>query len=203
MTMDASTNLVLASSSTVRARLLREAGLAFQTHPARIDEDAVKQSMLGEGAKPRDIADALAELKAMRISPRYPNGMVIGADQILVCEGCLFSKPLDRAEAQRHLEMLSGKRHDLVTAAVIARGGSVIWRRVDIVKLTMRELSPTFISDYLDRTGEDALESVGCYRLEGLGVQLFQKIDGDFFTILGLPLLAILDFLRLHKVIET
>jgi septum formation protein len=203
MPMDASSDLILASSSTVRARLLREAGLAFETHPARIDEDAIKQSMLGEGAKPRDVADALAELKATRISGRYPNAMVIGADQILVCDGQLFSKPRDQEEARRHLETLSGNRHDLVTAATIARAGSVIWRRVDIVKLTMRELSPTFISHYLEQTGEDALESVGCYRLEGLGVQLFQKIDGDFFTILGLPLLAILDFLRLHKVIET
>jgi len=128
---------------------------------------------------------------------------VIGADQILVSEDRLFSKPRDVQEARAHLETLSGKRHDLVTAATIARAGSIIWRRVDIVKLTMRELSSTFISDYLERTGEDALESVGCYRLEGLGVQLFQKIDGDYFTILGLPLLAILDFLRLHKVVAS
>ena len=200
---DSPVDLILASSSTVRARLLREAGLNFETHPARIDEDAIKQSMLGEGAKPRDIADTLAELKSLRISSRYPNAMVIGADQILVCDGVLFSKPNDMQEARRHLETLSGKRHDLVTAATIARAGSVIWRRVDIVKLTMRDLSPAFISHYLEQAGEDALESVGCYRLEGLGVQLFQKIDGDYFTILGLPLLAILDFLRLHKVIDS
>ena len=203
MTAEPSSDLILASSSTVRARLLREAGLNFETHPARIDEDAIKQSMLGEGAKPRDIADTLAELKSQRISSRYPNAMVIGADQILVCDGELFSKPNDMQEARSHLETLSGKRHDLVTATTIARAGSVIWRRVDIVKLTMRDLSPAFISHYLEQTGEDALESVGCYRLEGLGVQLFQKIDGDFFTILGLPLLAILDFLRLHKVIDS
>lgn len=201
MPAEPSSDLILASSSSVRARLLREAGLSFETHPARVDEDAIKQAMLGEGAKPRDIADTLAELKATRISSRYPNAMVIGADQILVCEDKLFSKPRDMNEARGHLETLSGKRHDLVTAAVIARAGSVIWRRVDIVKLTVRDLSPAFISDYLERAGEDALESVGCYRLEGLGVQLFQKIDGDYFTILGLPLLAILDFLRLHKVI--
>ena len=180
---DSPVDLILASSSTVRARLLREAGLNFETHPARIDEDAIKQSMLGEGAKPRDIADTLAE-----------HGLL---DRVL------FSKPNDMQEARRHLETLSGKRHDLVTAATIARAGSVIWRRVDIVKLTMRDLSPVFISHYLEQAGEDALESVGCYRLEGLGVQLFQKIDGDYFTILGLPLLAILDFLRLHKVIDS
>ena len=203
MMTEPSSDLILASSSTVRAGLLREAGLRFETHPARIDEDAIKEAMLREGAKPRDIADTLAELKAARISSRYPNALVIGADQILVSEDRLFSKPRDIQEARAHLETLSGKRHDLVTAATIARAGSIIWRRVDIVKLTMRELSSTFISDYLERTGEDALESVGCYRLEGLGVQLFQKIDGDYFTILGLPLLAILDFLRLHKVVAS
>ncbi len=196
-------DLILASSSPVRARLLRDAGLSFDIVPARVDEDSIKEAMLGEGAKPRDIADALADLKSQRISSRHPHAMVIGADQVLVCEGQLFNKPRDIGEARRHLETFSGKRHDLVTAATVAKGGAVIWRRVDIVKLTMRELSPRFISDYLEQTGDDALESVGCYRLEGLGVQLFQKIDGDYFTILGLPLLAMLDFLRLHKVIAT
>jgi septum formation protein len=195
--------LILASSSSVRARLLKEAGLEFRVDPARIDEDAIKQSMLETGAKPRDIADALAELKALRISNRCGEAFVLGVDQILVLEDVLFNKPRDRAEARAHLEELSGKQHALVTAAVIARAGASIWRRVDIVKMTMRPLSESFITDYLERAGDDVLESVGCYRLEGLGVQLFQKIEGDYFTILGLPLLAILDFLRLHQVVPT
>lgn len=196
-------NLILASSSIVRARLLRDAGLDFAIEPARIDEEAIKESMLGEGVKPRDIADALAELKALRVSGRHGDAFVIGADQILVCEDRLFNKPRDRAEARDHLSFLSGKRHDLITAAVIARTGAAIWRRVDTVRLTMRTLSESFIDDYLDRAGDDVLESVGCYRLEGLGVQLFQRIEGDYFTVLGLSLLAVLDFLRLHKVVAT
>lgn len=196
-------NLILASSSIVRARLLRDAGLDFAIEPARIDEEAIKESMLGEGVKPRDIADALAELKALRVSGRHGDAFVIGADQILVCEDRLFNKPRDRAEARDHLSFLSGKRHDLITAAVIARTGAAIWRRVDTVRLTMRALSESFIDDYLERAGDDVLESVGCYRLEGLGVQLFQRIEGDYFTVLGLPVLAVLDFLRLHKVVAT
>ena len=203
MAFDPSADLILASSSTVRARLLRDAGLSFEIAPARVDEESIKEAMLLEGALPRDIADALAELKSARISGRYPGAMVIGADQILVCDGTLYNKPRDLDEARQHLRAFSGKRHDLVTAATIAKGGAVIWRRVDIVKLTMRDLSADFITDYLERAGEDVLQSVGGYRLEGLGVQLFQRIEGDYFTILGLPLLAILDFLRLHKVIGT
>jgi septum formation protein len=196
-------DLILASSSSVRARLLRDAGLDFSVEPARIDEDAIKESMLGEGAKLRDIADALAELKALRISSRHGEAFVLGADQILVCEGRMLNKPRDLADAGDHLRFLSDKRHDLITAAVIARAGATIWRRVDVVHLTMRALSESFIADYLEQAGDDVLESVGCYRLEGLGVQLFQRIDGDFFTILGLPLLAVLDFLRLHKVVAS
>ncbi|HKJ73874.1 MAG TPA: Maf family protein, partial [Alphaproteobacteria bacterium] len=179
MTNDPSPTLILASSSTSRATLLREAGLDFAIQPARVDEEAIKQAMQGEGAKPRDIADALAELKSQRISSRQPHAMVIGADQILVCENRLFNKPGDMDEARAHLEFLSGKRHDLVSGTTIARAGSVIWRRIDIVKMTMRELSESFISGYLERAGEDVLGSVGCYRLEGLGVQLFRKIEGD------------------------
>ena len=128
---------------------------------------------------------------------------MIGADQILVCDGKLFSKPGDIAEARAHLEALSGKRHDLITATVIARAGASIWRRVDIARLTMRDLSPDFITDYLEKTGGDVLGSVGCYRLEGMGVQLFQHIEGDYFAILGLPLVAVLDFLRLHRVVPS
>jgi len=196
-------DLILASSSSVRARLLRDAGLDFTVDAPRIDEEAIKESMLREGAKSRDIADALAELKALRISQRHDRAFVIGADQILVCDGKLFSKPRDRTEARKHLESLSGKRHDLVTAAVIARGGAAIWRRVDIARLTMRDLSPGFITDYLEKAGDDVLGGVGCYRLEGLGVQLFQNVAGDYFTILGLPLVAVLDFLRLHQVVAS
>jgi nucleoside triphosphate pyrophosphatase len=196
-------DLILASSSVVRARLLRDAGLDFAVEAARVDENMIKESMLRENVKPRDIADALAELKAMRISARHDEAFVIGADQILVADGKLYSKPRDLAEARAHLEALSGKRHDLITATVIAKAGAAIWRRVDVARLTMRELSPGFIGDYLEAVGDDAFSSVGCYRLEGMGVQLFQTIDGDYFTILGLPLLAVLDFLRLHRVVAS
>ncbi|MEX1146877.1 MAG: nucleoside triphosphate pyrophosphatase [Sphingomonadales bacterium] len=201
MTTGSGTDLVLASASPARARLLRGAGIDFRVQRVGVDEDAVKDAMLAEGAKPRDIADTLAEMKALRGSMPDPRALVIGADQVLVLDGVLYSKPVDRAAARDQLQTLRGKTHELVTAVAAARGGSVVWRHVETVRLTMRAFTDAFLDDYLARAGDGVLSSVGCYHLEGLGVHLMDRIDGDHFTVQGLPLLALLRFLRDHGVL--
>ena len=190
------TRLILASGSSTRAGLLRAAGIEFETLPARVDEEAMKTSLLAEGAKPRAIADALAELKALRVSGKRPDALVLGADQILEIDGELVSKSEDLEAAAALLKRLRGKTHALITAAVLARGGVPIWRHVVRINLTMRDFSDAFVTDYLAREGEAILGSVGCYHLEGLGLQLFAAIDGDYFAILGLPMLPLLTALR-------
>lgn len=190
------TALVLASGSATRAHMLRAAGVDFAVTPARVDEEAVKHSLLGEGAPPRAIADALAELKAVRVSNSRPDALVLGADQVLEIDGELVSKSETVAAAGKLLRQLRGKTHKLITAAVLARGGTAIWRQVDTVSLTMRDFSDDFLECYLREEGTDILGSVGCYRLEGRGLQLFARIDGDYFAILGLPMLALLTALR-------
>ena len=192
--------LVLASASSSRASLLKSAGVDIAIAPANVDEAAIKKIMLAEGGDAASIALALAEEKARVISRDQPGALVIGADQILVCGGQLYDKPPDMAAAAQHLAGLQGKAHDLATAAVVVLGGKVIWQNVSSPHLTMRGLSGPEIARYLKHTGPKALESVGAYQLEGLGATLFDDIDGDFFTILGLPLLPLLAFLRARDI---
>ena len=186
--------LILASQSEARAALLRDAGLAFSTRPAHIDEAAVKAAGLAEGAGAVEVALALAGLKAARV--REPGVVVIGADQILVCNGRWFDKPATAADARGHLLALRGQRHELVTAVVCLRDGVEIWRHVAQPKLVMRSFSEAFLDAYLMLEGVRVLGSVGAYRLEGPGVHLFDRIDGEHASILGLPLLPLLGFLR-------
>ena len=189
--------IILASKSAARTAVLKGAGVAFETAVAGVDEEAVKTGLLADGASPRDIADALAELKAVKISRNRP-GLVIGADQTLEFEGGLYDKAETLEAARARLKLLRGKPHRLHSAVVVARDGAPIWRELDTATLTMRAFSDDFLETYLETEGEAALGSVGCYRLEGPGAQLFSKIEGDYFAILGLPLLGLLDLLRRH-----
>ena len=191
------TPVFLASTSASRSTLLRNAGVAFESVSPGVDEDAAKAALLGEGAGPRDIADALAELKAIRVSGRRP-GLVIGADQTLDLDGELIDKAGSLDEARDRLIRLRGRRHRLHSAVVVARDGSPIWREVQTASLEVRDFSDDFLDSYLARLGPAVLSSVGCYHLEGEGVQLFHRIEGDYFAILGLPLNGLLDLLRRH-----
>jgi septum formation protein len=195
--------LILASASASRAAMLRQAGLDFDIRPARVDEVEIKLSLKSDGVSLRDTATALAELKAHRISSAEPQDFIIAADSMVACDGRWYDKPTDMNEARAHLQSLRGKTHELVSAAALARGGSVIWRHADSARLTMRDFSDDFLDAYLAQAGEVVLSCVGCYQLEGLGVQLFSRIQGDFFTILGLPLLPLLDILRENKVLRS
>lgn len=193
-------NLVLASGSAIRRQVLAAAGLGFEVEVARVDEEGAKASLRAEGLKPREQADALAELKALAVS-RKRTGLIIGADQMLAIDGETLDKPKDMEEARSHLMRMRGKTHELLCAAVVAREGSIIWRHIETPRLRMRSFSDAFIDDYLARAGGDVLKSVGAYQLEGLGAQLFDRVEGDYFSVLGLPLLPLLQFLREHGVV--
>ena len=197
MTPVSDTALILASNSSARRQILTDAGVTFTVQTAGVDEDSAKAAMLAEGVKPRDIADALAELKAVRVSLKGP-GLVIGADQTLDLDGTLMDKAETLEEAAAALRTLRGRTHKLHSAVVLARDGVVIWREVQSASLTMRPFTDAFLEAYLDRHGQDVLSCVGCYKLESEGVQLFDRIDGDYFTILGLPIIGLLDVLRRH-----
>jgi septum formation protein len=188
--------LVLASQSDARASLLRQASVDFDIINARVDEAAVKESMLADGASPRDIVDALAELKAFRATSRTSAPLVLGADQVLVLEGKMYDKPVDLDQAREHLWQLRGKTHELLTASVIFEGARPVWRHIARAQLTVRHFSEEFVDDYIEVHGASLLSTVGAYRLEAGGAQLFSRIQGDYFSILGLPLLEVLSFLR-------
>ncbi|CCG41645.1 Maf family protein [Magnetospirillum molischianum] len=195
--------IVLASASSARRALLAAAGVMVTVDPAKIDENPTKQSLRERRAHPAAIAENLAVLKALDVSTRAPGALVIGADQTLDLAGTDFDKPRDRAEARSQLQALRGRTHRLFSAVAVVRDGQTRWRHVAEARLTMREFSNAFLEDYLDRAGDSVLSSVGGYQLEGLGAQLFTAIEGDFFTILGLPLLPLLDFLRIDGDLPT
>jgi len=190
--------LVLASASRARAQVLEAAGLPCIQDPSSLDEGVIKAGLLARRARTEEVAEALARAKAEAVSPRHSGALVIGADQMLECAGTWFDKPPDTKAAARQLGSLSGRTHRLVSAVCVVRDGDRLWHVVETARLTMRPLSQAAIAAYLEKAGPEALDSVGAYRLEGLGAQLFSEIDGDFFAILGLPLLPLLAFLRQH-----
>lgn len=192
--------IILASKSAARRAVLTGAGVPFEVAVAGVDEDAVKTAMLAQGATPRDVADALAEIKAVKISAGRP-GFVIGSDQTLEFEGQLYDKAESLEAAAERLKTMRGKPHKLHSAVVVAKDGAPIWREIVSATLTMRDFSDDFLDAYLALEVEEMLGSVGCYRLEGPGAQLFSKIEGDYFAILGLPLMGLLDLFRRHGVL--
>lgn len=197
-----SSSLILASNSPIRAQLLGNAGVPFSVETARVDEDALRQGMAADDLSPREMADHLAEFKAMRVAGRNRASLVLGCDQVLDLDGVALSKPATKADAESQLSALSGRTHDLYSAVVMFEGGVPIWRHIGRARMTMRALSPTYVSSYVARNWDDVRHCVGCYQLEGEGARLFTRIDGDFFTVLGLPLLALLDHLVTMGVIE-
>jgi septum formation protein len=194
--------ITLASKSAARAQLLAGAGIGFETAGSGVDEDLAKSRLLARRASPRDVAEALAEAKALAVSVARP-GLVIGADQTLDLDGALRDKVSSPPEARRRLQELRGCTHRLHSGLVVAREGAVLWREVSSATLTMRAFSDAYLDDYLERNGEALLSSVGCYQLEGEGLQLFERIEGDYFTILGLPMLGLLAFLRREGALAT
>lgn len=191
--------LVLASTSASRRAMLDAAGVVHEAMAAHVDEMSMKEALLAQKVAPRDIADALAELKATKVSRLMPGALILGGDSVVaLADGTVLDKPVDRADAARHLRMMSGQRHELISAAVIAFDGAPIWRHVDTARMHVRNLSDRFIESYLDAEWPMIAGCVGCYRIEGPGVQLFARIDGSQFTIMGMPLLQILDFLRVR-----
>ncbi len=184
--------LILASGSAVRAKMLRDVGLDFEVIPADIDEEILQNS----GAPPRDIALELSKAKALHIAKQYPDALVIGADQVLGFEGDILSKALGRDEAIAKLRRLKGKAHSLISAVTVAKGELVLWQESDEAHLSMRDFDGTFLHGYLNAAGEGLTRAVGAYELEGAGAWLFERVEGSYFTVLGLPLLPLLGYLK-------
>ncbi|WP_226551660.1 Maf family protein [Celeribacter naphthalenivorans] len=201
--MNSPEQLILASGSEIRQTLLRNAGLTFDVTVGRIDEETVKEALLHDGATPRDIADALAEAKARKVSMKHPGAMVIGCDQTLSFKGKLISKAQNIDEARAQLKEMRGERHKLLSAAVIYENGEPKWRHVGEVRLEMNNFSDAYLDDYLTRNWDQVQHCVGSYMLEAEGVRLFSRIDGDYFTVLGLPLLPLLAYLAQRGVIAS
>jgi len=188
-------DFILGSGSAGRRMILENAGLDFAIRRPDVDEDALKEQFLASGGDPEGLAMPLAEAKAAAVS-RGEELPVLGADQVLVCDGRLFSKPRDMEQARENLKSLRGRPHRLISALAVARGGEVAWRHVASAEMVMRDFSDEFLDWYLDKVGDKALSSVGCYQVEGPGIQLFRQVEADWFTIIGLPLLPFLDWLR-------
>ena len=188
--------LILASSSPFRRALLENAGLSFEAHAARIDERAIEAPLEQSGATPDAVALHLARAKAVEVSERYPGALVIGSDQTMSLGSRVYHKPPTMEAAAAHLLLLSGQTHRLNSAVAFARDGAIVWDHIAHADMAVRTLTPDFVARHLARVGTRALQSVGAYQLEGEGIQLFEKIDGDYFTIIGLPLLAVLKELR-------
>ena len=194
--------VILASGSEIRAQMLRQAGVDFDVQVARVDEQMIKEALVADGALPRDIADALAESKARKVAQKNYNAFVIGCDQVLEFNGNLLSKPKSPDEAIDQIIAMRGKRHTLLSAAVIYNEGKPIWRHVGQVRLRMRDATDAYISGYVERNWDSIQNSVGGYKLEEEGVRLFHSVEGDYFNVLGMPLLPLLAFLTLRGVIE-
>lgn len=187
--------IILASGSEIRATLLRNAGVDFDVAIARVDEDMLRRALEAEGAPPRDVADALAETKAAKVAMKNPDKLVIGCDQVLEFDGKVFSKPRDIEEARQQLIALRGNRHQLLSAIVIFHENQPVWRHVGVVRLQMRDFSDTYLDAYLARNWDSIRWSVGGYKLEEEGARLFHRVDGDYFNVLGLPLIELLNYL--------
>ena len=191
-------NLILASKSAARRALLDQAGIAYDCEPAAIDEAAIRDAAQSEGASPDDIAVLLAEMKGERIAAKHNDAMIISSDQLLVCDGILYGKPKTFEQAHQQIAALSGKRHQLITAVMLFDNGRRIWHHIARPEITFHQLDDNAISDYLRHFGENAFHSPGSYFLEGPGIHLFADIFGDYYAILGLPMMALLPQLKLH-----